>query len=85
MIPGLGRCPKEGKGYPLQYSGLENTVGCIVHVVARGREESDTAEPLSLLLLRACYIFSDSSYYKWRVGTSLAVQWLRLCASNEPV
>ena len=23
-IPGLGRCPGEGKGYPLQYSGLEN-------------------------------------------------------------
>ena len=22
--PGLGRCPGEGKGYPLQYSGLEN-------------------------------------------------------------
>ena len=25
-IPGLGRCPGEGKGYPLQYSGLENSV-----------------------------------------------------------
>ena len=23
-IPGLGRCPGEGKGYPLQYSDLEN-------------------------------------------------------------
>ena len=23
-IPGLGRSPGEGKGYPLQYSGLEN-------------------------------------------------------------
>ena len=29
-IPGLGRCPGEGKGYPLQYSGLENSMGCIV-------------------------------------------------------
>ena len=26
MIPGLGRYPGEGKGYPLQYSGLENSV-----------------------------------------------------------
>ena len=26
-IPGLGRSPGEGKGYPLQYSGLENPVG----------------------------------------------------------
>jgi len=25
-IPGLGRCPGEGKGYPLQHSGLENSM-----------------------------------------------------------
>ena len=30
-IPGLGRLPGEGKGYPLQYSGLENSMDCIVH------------------------------------------------------
>ena len=35
MIPGLGRCPREGKGYPLQYSGLENSMGCVVHGVAK--------------------------------------------------
>ena len=35
MIPGLGRSPGEGKGYPLQYSGLENFVDCIVHSVAK--------------------------------------------------
>ena len=35
LIPGLGRCPEEGKGYPLQYSGLENSVDCIVHEVAK--------------------------------------------------
>ena len=29
-IPGLGRFPGEGKGYPLQYSGLENSMNCIV-------------------------------------------------------
>ena len=26
-IPGLGRCPEEGKGYPVQYSGLEKSMG----------------------------------------------------------
>jgi len=26
LIPGLGRSPGEGKGYPLQYSGLENSM-----------------------------------------------------------
>ena len=29
-IPGLGRSPGEGNGYPLQYSGLENSLDCIV-------------------------------------------------------
>ena len=28
-IPGLGRSPGEGEGYPLQYSGLENSMDCI--------------------------------------------------------
>ena len=30
-IPGLGRSPGEGKGSPLRYSGLENSIDCIVH------------------------------------------------------
>ena len=34
-IPGLGRSPGEGEGYPLQYSGLENSMDCIVHGVAK--------------------------------------------------
>ena len=36
-IPGLGRSPGEGKGYPLQYSGLENSMDCIVHEVAKSQ------------------------------------------------
>ena len=43
-IPGLGRSPGEGKGYPLQYSGLGNFMNCIVHGVAK----SDMTEQLSL-------------------------------------
>ena len=35
-IPGLGRSPGEGKGYPLQYSGLENSTGTI-HGVAKSQ------------------------------------------------
>ena len=34
-ISGLGRSPGEGKGYPLQYSGLKNSMDCIVHGIAR--------------------------------------------------
>ena len=38
-IPRLGRSPGEGKGYPLQYSGLENCVNCIVHGVAKSQTQ----------------------------------------------
>ena len=34
-IPGLGRSPGERKGYPLQYSGLENSMDYIVHGVTK--------------------------------------------------
>ena len=36
-IPGLGRSPGEGKGYPLQYSGLENSMDYIVHGVTKSQ------------------------------------------------
>ena len=35
LIPGLGISPGEGKGYPLQYSGLENSMDCLVHGVTK--------------------------------------------------
>ena len=34
-IPWLGRSPGEGKRYPLQYSGLENSMDCTVHGVTK--------------------------------------------------
>ena len=37
LIPGLGRSPGEGNSYPLQYSGLENSMDCIAHRVAKSR------------------------------------------------
>ena len=37
MIPGLGRSPGEGKGYPLQYSGPEDSMVYIVRGVKKGR------------------------------------------------
>ena len=43
LIPGLGRSPGEGKGYPLQCSGLENSMDC-----PWGLKELDTTEQLSL-------------------------------------
>ena len=38
-IPGLGRSSGEGKGYPLQYSGLENSMDRKVHGVEKSRTQ----------------------------------------------
>ena len=43
LIPGLGRSPGEGKGYPLQHSDLENSMDS-----PWGHKESDTTERCSL-------------------------------------
>ena len=45
-IPGLGRSSGEGNGYPLQYSGLENSMDCIYSLW--DPKESDRTEQLSL-------------------------------------
>ena len=40
-IPGLERSLGEGKDYPLQYSGLENSMVCIVHGVAKNQTQTE--------------------------------------------
>ena len=44
-VPGLGRSPREGKGYAVQHSGLENSMDCISPC---GSKKLDTTEQLSL-------------------------------------
>ena len=39
LIPGLGRSPGDEKGYPLQCSGLENSLDCIIHGVTKSRTQ----------------------------------------------
>ena len=46
LIPGLGRSPAEKNGYPLQYSGLENSMD----YSPWGRKELDMTERLSFSL-----------------------------------
>ena len=38
-IPGLGISPGEGTVYLLQYSGLENSMNCIVHGITKSRTQ----------------------------------------------
>ena len=48
LIPGLGRFPGNGNGYPPQYSGLENSMDC-----TWSRKKSNTTEQLSLFTVNA--------------------------------
>ena len=51
LIPGLGRSPGEGKGYPLQYSDLVNSMDRIVHGVATSQTQLNDFHFHFLLLL----------------------------------
>ena len=51
LIPELGRSPGEGIGYPLQYSGLENSMDCIVHGVSKSWTNSYSIVLIFLFLL----------------------------------
>ena len=64
-IAGLGRTPGEGKGYSLQYSGLENSMDCIAHGVTKSRTRlSDSlSSPLLLPLFDLRHIISRLDNY----------------------
>ena len=67
-IPGLERSPGERKGYPLQYSGLENSMDCIVHGVTKSQTQlSDFHFHSSLLTFGAVSLFNCSNL-GWCVG-----------------
>ena len=78
-IPGLGRSPGEGKGYPLQYSGLENSMDCIVYRVAESRTRlSDFHFHLSVHVLAAqlCPILCNPGHCS-PPGSSLYMEFSR--------
>ena len=49
-VPGLGRSPEEGKGYPLQYSGLENSMDYTVLEVTKSQTQLSDFNSMILLL-----------------------------------
>ena len=51
-IPGLGRSSGERKGYPLQYSGLENSMDCIVPGVAKSQTQLSTCWEFFIIKLQ---------------------------------
>ena len=75
-IPGLGRSPGEGKGYPLQYSGLENSMDC-----TWGHKEFDTTG--------VTFTFKEKQMEK-KINKELrfayfcpVIIWLRFSANNN--
>ena len=79
-MAGLGRSPGEGNGYPLQYSGLEYSMDCIVHGVTK-----------SWTQLSNCHVTCCHNWYwiNWRTLTSLTVfcknllyQWFHIEVGN---
>ena len=58
-IPGLGRSPGEGKGYPLQYSDLH----CIAHGAAKSQTEKDTYHKKESEIAQPCPTLCDSVDY----------------------
>jgi len=52
LIPGLGRCPGEEKGYLLQYAGLENSMDCIVHEFAKSQTQLSNSLIFTLFFLK---------------------------------
>ena len=48
-IPGLGRSPGEGNGYPLQCSGLENSISFKIHSKVEQKVERASMYPPSLI------------------------------------
>ena len=48
-IPGLGRCPGEGNGYPFQYSGLENSMDYTVRGVTKSQTQLSDFHSFPLL------------------------------------
>ena len=60
LIPGLGRSPGEGKGYPLQYSVLENSMDCIVRGVTKSRTRLSDFHFLTLVRLSSCFVMDQN-------------------------
>ena len=78
-MPGLGRSPGEGKSYPLQYSGLENSMDCTVHGVAKSQTR--------LSDFHSCCCCSVAKFYLFEIhgmqpSTRLLSPWDFPCKST---
>ena len=84
LILGLGRSPGEQKGYPLQYSGLENSMDCIVREVAKSWTWVSNSH-FAITILHTIYIVLGVSHLKkWSVLVMSNSLWPHvLCQWNS--
>ena len=68
-IPGLGRFPGEGNGYPLQYSGLEDSMDYSC-------KESDTTQGLSLSLFPTQRYVAHMALTSWIMWIHGSLLWI---------
>ena len=71
MIPGLGRSPGEEKGYPLQDSGLENSMNCIVHGVAKSQTQLSDFDCITWKELQTLLLSPSSQVMAVGIWTAL--------------
>ena len=93
-IPGLGRSPGKGKGYPLQYSGLENSMDCIVHGVTKSQtrlsdfhfhfdyDHSDGCVVISTVVLICISLIISHIEHLW---LSVYLLWRNVCLDFLPI
>ena len=92
-IPGLGRSPGEGKGYPLQYSGLENSMDYIVCGVTKSQTQLSNSHFNGCIIFHCVYICApsslsipllmDVSHCLWMAQQTCVHQTLTLLSSYE--
>ena len=83
--PGLGKSPGEGKGYPLQYSSLENSVGKAMGVTKSGTRLNDfhfhffTSSKLACLYKLYSLLNLYCLAWAWQI---IAVHWMNELVST---
>ena len=82
LIPGLGRSPGEGEGYPLQYSGLENSMDCIIHGVTNSWTQLSDFHSLTQSTLAPASPLHSCALLTWSYQfSSVAQSYPTLCTS----
>ena len=80
-IPELGRPPGEGKGYPLQYSGLEDSMDCTVHGFAKSRtqlSEFHFIHPHKLTVVQTNHHFISPGFFNTFIHPQIVIAPLRM-------